>query len=112
MTSLMTDRLAMAKEGYEYLIDVCQKPLTAAGEIEVHELVEYIEQHTQSGSNRKIEERIQELERDLQRERGDGVRQGSGSRLRHPGQAGGGSSREGVFVRGEHDRGFDSNEPV
>ena len=65
MTSLMTDRLAMAKEGYEYLIDVCHKSLKAAGGIEVHELVEYIEQHSQSGSNRKMEEQIQELEQDL-----------------------------------------------
>ena len=39
----MTDRLAMAKEGYEYLIDVYHKSLKAAGGIEVHELVDYIE---------------------------------------------------------------------
>ena len=62
---MMTDRLAMANEGYEYFIDVCHKSLKAAGGIEVHELVEYIEQHSQSRSNRKMEERIQKLERDL-----------------------------------------------
>ena len=66
---MMTDQLAMAKDGYEYLIDVCHKSLKAAGGIKVYELVEYIEQHSQSGSNRKMKERIQELERDLQRER-------------------------------------------
>ena len=43
MATMMTDQLAMAKEGYEYLIDVFFKALKAAGRIEVHELVEYIE---------------------------------------------------------------------
>ena len=61
-TTLMTEQLAMAKEGYEYLIDVCHKSLKVTGGREVYELVEYIEQHSQSGSNRKMEERIQELE--------------------------------------------------
>ena len=58
MAALMTDRLAMAKKGYEYLTDVFYKALKVAGGIEVHELVEYIEQHSQSGSTRKMEERI------------------------------------------------------
>ena len=62
LTTLMTDRLAMAKEGYEYLLNVIHSALKAARGIEVHVLVEYIEQHSQSGSNRKLEERIQELE--------------------------------------------------
>ena len=65
----MTDRLAMAKEGYEYLLNVIHSALKAAGGIEVHELVEYIEQHSQSGSNRKLEEWIQELEQDLREEK-------------------------------------------
>jgi hypothetical protein len=69
LTTLMTDRLAMAKEGYEYLLDVIHSALKAAGGIEVHELVEYIEQHSQSGSNRKLEEWIQELEQDLREEK-------------------------------------------
>ena len=59
----------MAKEGYEYLLDVIHSALKAAGGIEVHELVEYIEQHSQSGNNRKLEERIQELEQDLHEEK-------------------------------------------
>jgi hypothetical protein len=69
LTTLMTDRLAMAKEGYEYLLDVIHSALKAERGIEVHELVEYIEQHSQSGSNRKLEERIQELEQDLREEK-------------------------------------------
>ena len=51
LTTLMTDRLAMAKEGYKYLIDVCHKALKAASGIGVHELVDYIKQHSQSKSN-------------------------------------------------------------
>ena len=65
MVTLMTDQLALAKEGYEYLIDIFYRALKATGGIEEHELVAYIQQHSQSRSNRKLEDRIQELERDL-----------------------------------------------
>ena len=40
---LMTDQLALAKEGYEYLIDIFYQALKAAGGIKENELVEFIQ---------------------------------------------------------------------
>ena len=65
----MKDQLDTAKEGYEYLIDTTHQALAAAGGIEIHELVGYIEQHSQSKRNKEMEDRIEELERDLRMEK-------------------------------------------
>ena len=69
IAALMKDQLETAKEGYEYLIDTIHQALSAAGGIEIHELVRYIEQHSQSGRNKEMEDRIEELERDLRMEK-------------------------------------------
>ena len=46
IAALMKDQLETAREGYEYLIDTTYQAFTAAGGIEIHELVGYIEQHS------------------------------------------------------------------
>ena len=69
IAALMKDQLETAKEGYEYLIDTTYQVLTAAGGIEIHELVGFIEQHSHSGRNKEMEDWIEELERDLRMEK-------------------------------------------
>ena len=69
IAALMKDQIETAREGYEYLIDTTYQALTAAGGIEIHELVGYIERHSQSGRSKEMEDRIEELERDLRMEK-------------------------------------------
>ena len=68
MATLMSGQLALAKEGYEYLLDIFHQALQAAGGIQESELVEIILQHSQSGSNKKFEDQIRDLERELRTE--------------------------------------------
>ena len=58
MATLMTEQLALAKEGYEYLLDIFHQALQAAGGIKEDELVAFIQQRAQSGNNKKLEDRI------------------------------------------------------
>ena len=58
MTTLMTDQLALAKKGYEYLIDIFYQALKAAGGITEYQLVEFIQQKVGFGNNKRLEDRI------------------------------------------------------
>jgi hypothetical protein len=69
LATLMKDQLATAQEGYEYLIDTTAQALTAAGGIEIQELVGFIERVSGSGKNQEMQNRIQELEQELREER-------------------------------------------
>ena len=50
MATLMSGQLAMAKEGYEYMLNIFHQALQIAGGIRENELVAFIEQRTQSGN--------------------------------------------------------------
>ena len=69
MTTLMSGQLALAKEGYGYLLDIFHQALQAAGGIKEDELVAFIEQRAQSGNVQKLEHRIQLLEKKLEAEK-------------------------------------------
>ena len=43
MTTLMSGQLALAKKGYEYLLDIFHQALQVAGRIKENELVAFIQ---------------------------------------------------------------------
>ena len=50
------DQLALAKEGYKYLIGIFYQALKAAGRIREDQLVEFIQQKAGSGNKKRLED--------------------------------------------------------
>ena len=65
MATLMSEQLAMVKEGYEYLFDIFHLALQAAGGIKEDKFVAFIKQRAQSGNIQKLKHWIQFLEKEL-----------------------------------------------
>jgi hypothetical protein len=119
MATLMTGQLALAKEGYEYLLDIFHQALQVADGIKEDELVAFIQQRVQFGNNKKLEDRIRVLERELETERtmnGSISRHSSSPRrppsTLAPGKQGGDGCNKGVFLRGEYERSVGGGQPI